>query len=205
MSSRQQCPMKRSASSTCAWVSVGVDAAERSSPARCRHARAPRLRRPPEMMSSIAARSATRTGWLYPNGMHTAACPTRMRDVLAATGAEEDLGRAHVRVLDERVVLDRPDAVEAHLLGEDRLLDAVAGSSGARRRASRTRHWASKIIENFIARNVSCASHDPPRLPWSACARPTPTPLPVLAPSVRALRVPGTPKRNGQADAVPER
>ncbi len=39
---------------------------------------------------------------------------------------EEDLGRAHVRVLDERVVLDRPHAVEAHLLGEHRLLDAVA-------------------------------------------------------------------------------
>ncbi len=36
-------------------------------------ARAPRLSRPPLMMSSIAARSATRTGWLYPNGMHTAA------------------------------------------------------------------------------------------------------------------------------------
>ena len=39
---------------------------------------------------------------------------------------EEDLRRAHVRVLDERVVLDRPHAVEAHLLREHRLLDAVA-------------------------------------------------------------------------------
>ena len=38
---------------------------------------------------------------------------------------QEDLGRAHVRVPLEAMVLDRPDAVEAHLLGEHRLLDAV--------------------------------------------------------------------------------
>ena len=38
---------------------------------------------------------------------------------------EEDLGRAHVRVLDERVVLDGPHPVEAHLFREHRLLDAV--------------------------------------------------------------------------------
>ena len=50
----------------------------------------------------------------------------RMRDVFAATAVRKISGRAHVRVLDERVVLDRPDAVEPHLLGEDRLLDAVA-------------------------------------------------------------------------------
>src|SRR5581483_5451808 len=39
---------------------------------------------------------------------------------------EEDLRRAHVRVPTQAVVLDRPDAVEPHLFGIDRLLDAVA-------------------------------------------------------------------------------
>ena len=66
--------------------------------------------------------------------MQTAAWPTRIRDVRAATAArkisggrrEEDLRRAHVRVLDERVVLDGPDRVEPDLLGVDRLLEAVA-------------------------------------------------------------------------------
>src|SRR5690606_23502504 len=38
---------------------------------------------------------------------------------------EEHLGRTHVRVLDERMVLDRPDAIEPHLLGEHRLLEAL--------------------------------------------------------------------------------
>src|SRR5215207_4786597 len=81
---------------------------------------APRLSRPAEMMSSIAARSATRTGWLYPNGMHSDARRLRRHR------GQEDLGRAHVRVLDERVVLDRPHAVEADFLREHRLLHAVA-------------------------------------------------------------------------------
>ena len=38
---------------------------------------------------------------------------------------EEDLGRAHVGVPLERVVLDGPDPIEAHFLGQDRLFDAV--------------------------------------------------------------------------------
>ena len=37
------------------------------------------------MMSSMAARSATRTGWLYWKGMHTTPWPMRMVEVLAAT------------------------------------------------------------------------------------------------------------------------
>jgi hypothetical protein len=38
---------------------------------------------------------------------------------------EEHLGRAHVRIPLQAVVLDRPDPVEAHLLREDGLLDAL--------------------------------------------------------------------------------
>ena len=38
---------------------------------------------------------------------------------------EKDLGRAHVRVLDQRMVLDRPDSVEAHFFRVDGLVDAV--------------------------------------------------------------------------------
>ena len=37
---------------------------------------------------------------------------------------EEDLRCAHVRVAQEAVVLDGPDPVEAHLLGQHRLVDA---------------------------------------------------------------------------------
>ena len=40
-------------------------------------------------------------------------------------GAEKDLGGAHVRVLDQRMVLHCPDGVEPHLLGEHGLLEAV--------------------------------------------------------------------------------
>jgi hypothetical protein len=55
--------MNRSASSTCGFVSSGFTPHNDISivvPPRA----APRLRRPSEMMSSIAARSATRAGWL---------------------------------------------------------------------------------------------------------------------------------------------
>jgi hypothetical protein len=38
---------------------------------------------------------------------------------------QEDLGRAHVRVPGERVVLDCPDRVETHLLGVHGLVDTV--------------------------------------------------------------------------------
>ncbi len=72
VSSRQQCPMNLSASSTWGVVSSGSTPHSDSSCAVPPRA-APRFSRPSEMMSSIAARSATRTGWLYPNGMHTAA------------------------------------------------------------------------------------------------------------------------------------
>ena len=41
---------------------------------------------------------------------------------------QEDLGRGHVRVPLETVVLDGPDAVEPHLLGEHRLIDAVTNA-----------------------------------------------------------------------------
>ena len=39
--------------------------------------------------------------------------------------AQEHLGRAHMGVLDQGMVLDSPNGVEAHLLGVDRLSDAV--------------------------------------------------------------------------------
>ncbi len=42
---------------------------------------------------------------------------------LAGEEGEEGLGRRHMRILGERGVLDRPDGVEAHRLGEQRLLD----------------------------------------------------------------------------------
>ena len=41
-------------------------------------------------------------------------------------GGEEDLGRAHVRILDERVMFNCPYAVEAHLFRVDGLVDAVS-------------------------------------------------------------------------------
>ena len=44
---------------------------------------------------------------------------------LSGHGSEEYLRGGHVRVLHQRVVLDRPDSVEAHLLGVDRLIDTV--------------------------------------------------------------------------------
>ena len=51
--------------------------------------------RPPEMMSSTAARSAIRTGWLNCGTQTTIPCPTRMRFVCIAhavrkiSGAEQ--------------------------------------------------------------------------------------------------------------------
>ena len=54
---------------------------------------------------------------------------------LCGDPGEEHLGRAHVRVPPETVVLDRPHLVEAHLLREHRLLDAVADHLALVRRA----------------------------------------------------------------------
>lgn len=83
-SSCQARPMIRSASSTSAVVrSLSTPHSEVSCSVPPRPA--PRSSRPPESRSSMAARSATRTGWLKLKGMHTTPCPMRMVFVLAAT------------------------------------------------------------------------------------------------------------------------
>ena len=52
----------------------------------------PTSSRPPEMMSSAAARSATRIGWFISGTHTTAPWPTRMRSVCAATAARKTSG-----------------------------------------------------------------------------------------------------------------
>ena len=70
-----------------------------------------------------AMRSATFTGWFIFGGRQMTPWPTWMRLVRPATNARNVSGDAHVRVLLEAGVLDRPDHVEADLVGEHRLLD----------------------------------------------------------------------------------
>src|SRR5262245_46803061 len=52
----------------------------------------PNSSRPFEMMSSVAARSATRIGWFISGTHTTAPCPTRIRSVCAATAASTTSG-----------------------------------------------------------------------------------------------------------------
>ena len=52
----------------------------------------PNSSRPLLTISSIAARSATRIGWLYPNGSSTTPWPIRMRDVCWLTAARKTSG-----------------------------------------------------------------------------------------------------------------
>ena len=77
-------------------------------------------------------RSATLAGWFHHGG--EADDSVADADASSATGheGEERLGRAHVGVLVEGVVLHRPDDIEPQLLGEIDLLhdlaeDAVIG------------------------------------------------------------------------------
>jgi hypothetical protein len=72
----------------------------------------------------MAARSAARMVEVERHAHHAVADA----DPLGARGhpGEEDLGGAHVGVPLQPVMLDRPDGVETHLLGQYRLLDAVA-------------------------------------------------------------------------------
>ena len=86
----------------------------------------------PRAQIEAAARQAVEHGGLlgHPERMvvaerhahHAMAHP----DVLGASRnpRQEDLGRTHVGVPRQAVVLDRPDAVEPHLLGVHRLIDA---------------------------------------------------------------------------------
>ena len=72
----------------------------------------------------MATRSATRAGWLNPNGKCTMPWPSRIRDVRWRP-RQEHLGRRGVGVLLEEVVLDLPHVVEAQAVGELHLLEGV--------------------------------------------------------------------------------
>ena len=109
-------------------VGIGVEAAELGP--RGADRAVPTSSRPPEMMSSVAQRSATRIGWFISGTHTTAPWPMRMRSVCARHRGEHHLGRRAVRVLLEEVVLDRPHPVEAELVGEARLLERVAEHAG---------------------------------------------------------------------------
>ena len=85
----------------------------------------PNSRRPPERMSSTAARSATRTGWLNCGTQTTMPWPTRMFLVCTAQAVRNSSGAEQWRVLLEEVVLDRPHRVEAELVGQADLLQGV--------------------------------------------------------------------------------
>ncbi len=80
----QALPMIWSASST-SWVVRSLSTPHSDVSCVVPPRPAPRSRRPPESRSSIAARSATRAGWLKRNGMQTTPCPIRMVLVRAAT------------------------------------------------------------------------------------------------------------------------
>ena len=77
-----------------------------------------------------------------------------MRSVCAATAGEDDLGRRAVRVLLEEVVLDRPDVVEAELVGQAGLLERVVGRPRSRSpRVNGRGVDISKKIPNFMLRS----------------------------------------------------
>ena len=76
-------------------------------------------------MSSTAARSATRIGWLNCGTHTTMPWPTRMFFVCIAQAVRNSSGAERVRVLLEEVVLDGPHRVEAELVGEAHLLEGV--------------------------------------------------------------------------------
>ena len=102
------------------------------------------------MMSSAAARSATRIGWFISGTHTTAPWPTRMRCGLRGHRREEYLGRRTVRVLLEEVVLDRPDVIEAELVGQPALLERVVVDGELIRPRSNGRGVdSSKKIPNF--------------------------------------------------------
>jgi hypothetical protein len=52
----------------------------------------PRSTRPPEIRSSVAARSTTRAGWLNAGGSCTIPCPSRMRFVRWLAAARNTSG-----------------------------------------------------------------------------------------------------------------
>ena len=96
------------------------------------------------------------------------AAPRRARRgswyVRAATQRQEDLGRAHVRVPLQRVVLGRPDAVEAHLLGEHRLVDTVEQqpllARATDRRAELRSRWRSPFSSSVPEDEAAAAAGD---------------------------------------------
>ena len=82
--------------------------------------------------SSIAARSALRTGWSFRG--ERLMMPEREVDVLGLRGdvPHHDLGRRHVAVLGERVVLAQPRVLPVVLVGEDHVLGFAARAPRAR-------------------------------------------------------------------------
>ena len=89
----------------------------------------PKSTRPPEIRSSVAARSATRAGWLTAGITFTIPCPRRIRRSAASRG-QEHLRRGGVGVLLEEVVLDLPHVVEPQPVGELDLLERLAEQLG---------------------------------------------------------------------------
>ena len=85
----------------------------------------PNSSRPPDRMSSTAARSAIAHRVVHLRHAHHRAVADPDALGLHRAGGEEELGRRAVRVLLEEVVLDGPDRVEAELVGQPHLLERV--------------------------------------------------------------------------------
>ena len=86
----------------------------------------PTSSRPPERMSSTAARSAMLIGWLNSGTQMMMPWPTRIFLVCMAQAVRNSSGGGAVRVLLEEVVLDRPHLVEAELVGQAHLIQRVS-------------------------------------------------------------------------------
>jgi hypothetical protein len=82
----------------------------------------PKCRRPRDGRSKVAMRSATSIGWFIMKGRQ--ATPVADMDAGRAHGdeGEEAFRGRQMRILSQAVMLDRPDAVEAEILGQQALL-----------------------------------------------------------------------------------
>lgn len=140
-------PMIRSASSTsCVVRSLSTPHRDVSCVVPPRPA--PRSSRPPDNRSSIAARSATRAGWLKLNGMHTTPCPTRMREVRAATQVRKisgaDMWAYHLREWCSTAQIRSKPISSANTA-----CSTLSRSSWCSRSTVGSASWASKMTLNF--------------------------------------------------------